>query len=121
MVDPNRRTRLGKTGPSVFPIALGCMGMGAGSPYGEGDEAESIATIHAAIDRGVSLFDTGDFYGMGSNEMLVGRAIEDRRDKVQLSVKFGGMRGPDGSWFGYDARPAAVKNFAAYTSPRDSP
>ena len=118
MVDTNRRVQLGKTGPSVFPIALGCMGMGRGSPYGDGAEAESVATVHAAIDRGVTLLDTGDFYGMGSSEMLVGQAIKDRRDKVQLSVKFGGMRGPDGSWFGYDARPAAVKNFAAYSLER---
>jgi aryl-alcohol dehydrogenase-like predicted oxidoreductase len=118
VVDPNRRVQLGKTGPSVFPIALGCMSMGRGSPYGDGAEAESIATVHAAIDRGVSLLDTGDFYGMGSSEMLVGQVIKDRRDKVQLSVKFGGMRGPDGSWFGYDARPAAVKNFAAYSLKR---
>ena len=111
MSDPNRRTRLGRTGPSVFPIALGCMGMSG--VYGPADDAESIATIHEAIERGVTLLDTGDFYANGKNELLVARAIEGRRDKVQLSVKFGALRGPDGSWVGFDGRPAAVKNFAA--------
>jgi aryl-alcohol dehydrogenase-like predicted oxidoreductase len=109
----DRSTRLGQTGPSVFPIALGCMAM-SGS-YGPSDEWESVATIREAIDRGVTLLDTGDFYGMGHNELLLRRAIEGQRDKVQLSVKFGAMRGPDSSWVGYDARPAAVKNFAAYS------
>jgi aryl-alcohol dehydrogenase-like predicted oxidoreductase len=89
--------------------------------YGQSDDAESIATIHAAIDRGVNLLDTGDFYGMGHNEMLIGRAIEDRRDKVLLSVKFGAMRDPRGGWSGYDARPAAVKNFVAYSLQRLGP
>ena len=99
---------------SGFPVALGCMGMSG--IYGHADEAESIATIHAAIDRGITLIDTGDFYGMGHNEMLIGRALRGRRrDAVQLSVKFGAMRGPDASWIGYDARPAAVKNFLAYS------
>lgn len=113
MVDPNRRARLGQTGPSVFPIALGCMAMSG--VYGPSDDAESVATIREAIDRGVTLLDTGDFYGMGHNELLIRRAIEGQRGKVQLSVKFGAMRGPDSSWLGYDARPAAVKNFAAYS------
>src|SRR6478736_4390928 len=90
--------RLGKNGPQVFPISLGCMGMSG--IYGHADESESIATIHAAVDRGINLIDTGDFYGMGHNEMLVGRAIEGRRDRVLLSVKFGGMRGPDGAFIG---------------------
>ena len=72
---------------------------------------ESIATIHAALERGVTLLDTGDFYGMGHNEMLIGRALAGRRDKVLLSVKFGALRAPDGGWLGFDARPAAVKNF----------
>ncbi len=108
--------RLGAKGPEVFPIALGCMGMSG--MYGQSDDRESIATIHAAIDRGVNLIDTGDFYGMGHNEMLIGRAIEDRRDKVLLSVKFGAMRDPRGGWSGYDARPAAVKNFLAYSLQR---
>jgi aryl-alcohol dehydrogenase-like predicted oxidoreductase len=105
--------QLGVAGPSVFPLALGCMGMSG--MYGPADETESIATIHAALDQGIALVDTGDFYGMGHNEMLIGRALRGRRDKALLSVKFGAMRGPDGSWIGYDARPAAVKNFLAYS------
>ena len=86
--------------------------------YGAADESESIATIHEAIDRGVNLLDTGDFYGMGHNELLVGRAIKGRRDKVLLSVKFGAMRGPDATWVGIDTRPAAIKNFLAYSLTR---
>ncbi|HUR82220.1 MAG TPA: aldo/keto reductase, partial [Thermoanaerobaculia bacterium] len=97
----------------VFPLALGCMGMSG--MYGASDENESIATIHAAIDAGINLLDTGDFYGMGHNELLVGRAIRDRRDKVLLSVKFGAMRGPDAQWVGIDTRPAAIRNFLAYS------
>jgi aryl-alcohol dehydrogenase-like predicted oxidoreductase len=108
--------RLGANGPQVFPISLGCMGMSG--IYGHADENESIATIHAAIDRGVNLIDTGDFYGMGHNEMLVGRALKGRRDKVLISVKFGALRGPDGSWLGYDARPAAVISFLAHSLSR---
>jgi aryl-alcohol dehydrogenase-like predicted oxidoreductase len=107
---------LGKTGPRVFPLGLGCMGMSG--MYGPTEEAESIATIQAAIDQGVTLIDTGDFYGMGHNEMLIGRALAGRRDRVQLSVKFGAMRGPDNAWIGFDARPVAVKNFAAYSLKR---
>ncbi len=86
--------------------------------YGAADETESIATIHAALDAGVNLLDTGDFYGSGHNEMLIGRALKGRRDQALLSVKFGALRGPDGSWGGFDARPAAVKNFAAYSLKR---
>lgn len=113
------KTTLGASGPEVFPFALGCMGMGARSMYGGGDEAEGIATIHAALERGVSLIDTGDFYSMGRNELLVGKALAGgRRDKALLSVKFGGLRGPDGVFLGYDARPAAVKNFLAYSLSR---
>src|SRR6478752_182873 len=83
-------TKLGAAGPKVFPLALGCMGMGAGSFYGGGDEAEGIATIHAALDAGVNLIDTGDFYSMGRNELLVGKALAGaRRDRALLSVKFG--------------------------------
>ncbi|WP_437298282.1 aldo/keto reductase [Sorangium sp. So ce426] len=111
-------TKLGKTGPSIFPLALGCMSMGGGSWYGESDEAESIATIHAALDRGVNLLDTGDFYGMGKNEMLIGRAIKDRRDKAVLSVKYGGLRAPDGTFLGFDARPIATKSFLAHSLSR---
>ena len=108
--------RLGKTGPSVFPIGLGCMAMSG--TYGPADEQESIATIHAAIDAGVNLLDTGDYYASGHNEMLIGRAIRDRRDRVLLSVKFGALRAPDGAWVGIDTRPAAVKNFVGYTLKR---
>src|SRR4029077_2372116 len=115
MVD-QRRTLLGKTGPSVFPVALG--GMAMSGVYGPSDDAESTATIREAIDRGVTLLDTGDFYGMGHNELLIRRAIEGLRGRVQLSVKFGALRGPDGAWLGFDARPVAVKNFAAYSLKR---
>src|SRR5664280_1630710 len=106
--------KLGATGPTVFPFALGCMGMSG--MYGPADETESIATIHEALDRGVTLLDTGDFYGCGHNEMLIGRALKGRRrEQVLLSVKFGAMRAPGGGWGPYDARPAAVKNFLAYS------
>jgi aryl-alcohol dehydrogenase-like predicted oxidoreductase len=99
-------------GPTtVFPLALGCMGMS--DLYGPADEAESIRTIHAALDRGVQLLDTGDYYAAGRNELLVGRAIRGRRDQAIVSVKFGVLRTPDGGWSGVDGRPAAVKNFAA--------
>src|SRR5687767_3639213 len=110
------KTKLGAQGPEVFPIGLGCMGMSG--MYGPADEAESIATIQAAVDSGVTLLDTGDFYGMGHNELLVGRAIAGRRERVQVSVKFGALRGPDGAWLGFDARPGAVKTFAAYSLKR---
>jgi aryl-alcohol dehydrogenase-like predicted oxidoreductase len=108
--------RLGAAGPKVFPLALGCMGMSG--MYGPADEDESIATIHAALDRGVTLIDTGDFYGMGHNEMLIGRALKGHRDRVLLSVKFGALRGPDGAWLGFDARPASVKNFLTHSLTR---
>jgi aryl-alcohol dehydrogenase-like predicted oxidoreductase len=92
--------------------------MGMSGMYGATDDAESVRTLQAAIERGVTLIDTGDFYGMGHNELLVGRAVAGRRDRVQISVKFGALRGPDGSWVGFDARPAAVKTFAAYSLKR---
>jgi aryl-alcohol dehydrogenase-like predicted oxidoreductase len=111
-----QQLRLGETGPTVFPVGLGCMGFSG--MYGPTEDAESVATIHAAIDQGITLLDTGDFYGMGHNEMLIGRAIAGRRERVQLSVKFGGMRGPDGSFIGVDGRPVAVKNFLAYSLKR---
>lgn len=108
--------KLGTTGPEVFPLGLGCAGFSG--TYGATSDAESIATVQAAIDAGVTLLDTGDFYGMGHNEMLVGKAITGRRDKVQLSVKFGGMRAPNGAFIGFDTHPIAVKNFAAYSLKR---
>jgi aryl-alcohol dehydrogenase-like predicted oxidoreductase len=108
--------QLGAHGPQVSAIGLGCMGMSG--MYGPSDEQEAIATIHAALDAGINLLDTGDFYGMGHNELLVGRALKDRRDQAILSVKFGAMRAPDGSWVGIDTRPAAVKNFLAYSLQR---
>jgi aryl-alcohol dehydrogenase-like predicted oxidoreductase len=90
--------------------------MGMSGVYGPADEAESIATIHAALDAGISLIDTGDFYAMGHNEMLIGRALADTpRDSYRLSVKFGAQRGPDGAPLGFDTRPAAVKTAAAYS------
>ncbi len=109
-------TKLGKNGPEISPIGLGCMGMSGA--YGKTDDEVSVRTIQAAIDKGVNLLDTGDFYGMGHNELLVRRAIAGRRDKVTLSVKFGAMRTPDGAFVGFDARPAAVKSFAAYSLQR---
>jgi aryl-alcohol dehydrogenase-like predicted oxidoreductase len=109
--------RLGSTGPEVSALGLGCMGMSG--MYGPADEAEGIATVHAALDAGVTLLDTGDFYGMGHNELLIRDALRGRdRDGVLVSVKFGAQRGPDNSWLGYDARPAAVKTALAYTLTR---
>ncbi|WP_329350950.1 aldo/keto reductase [Streptomyces sp. NBC_01261] len=111
---------LGTTGPQVSALGLGCMGMSA--LYGDADRAESVATIHAALEAGVTLLDTGDFYAMGHNEMLIGEALRTapaaRREQALTSVKFGALRGPDGGWSGYDGRPAAVKNFAAYSLQR---
>ncbi len=107
---------LGSAGPAVFPLALGCMGMSR--MYGPADDDESIATIQAALDAGITLIDTGDFYGMGHNELLLGRALRGRRQKALLSVKFGALRAPDGSWIGFDARPAAVKNFLSHSLTR---
>ncbi len=107
-------TSSGKAGTAApVEIALGCMGMSGA--YGKTDDAQSTAVIHAAIERGVTLLDTGDFYGSGHNELLIGKAIAGRRDQVQLSVKFGVLRGPDNSVGGIDARPAALKNFLAYS------
>lgn len=110
--------QLGSQGPKVSAIGLGTMGMS--DMYGPADRSESIATIHEALDQGITLLDTGDFYGMGHNEMLVGEALKHRnRDQVQLSVKFGALRGPGpGEFNGYDSRPAAVRNFVAYSLKR---
>ena len=106
--------RLGRDGPSVSAIGLGCMGMSG--TYGPVDDEESIATIRAALDAGITLLDTGDFYGMGHNELLIRDALSAReRGEALISVKFGALRGPDNRWAGNDARPAAVRNFLAYS------
>jgi aryl-alcohol dehydrogenase-like predicted oxidoreductase len=105
---------LGSTGPRSSAIGLGCMGMS--DLYGPADQAECRATIHAALDAGVTLLDTGDFYGMGHNELLLRDALSGRRrEQVLVSVKFGALRDPRGGWTGVDARPVAVKNFLAYS------
>ncbi|MFF8279207.1 aldo/keto reductase [Streptomyces lateritius] len=111
---------LGTTGPQVSALGLGCMGMSA--LYGESDRAESVATIHAALDAGVTLLDTGDFYGMGHNELLINEALRTApaaaRGQALTSVKFGALRTVEGGFTGYDGRPAAVRNFAAYSLQR---
>ncbi|MDQ2139830.1 aldo/keto reductase [Alcaligenaceae bacterium B3P038] len=112
--------QLGATGPAVSALGLGCMGMSG--MYGPSDRAEGIATIHAALDAGITLLDTGDFYGMGHNEMLIGEAIggmsSTQRDNLIISVKTGALRDPAGSWIGYDGRPQAIKNFLAHSLTR---
>lgn len=108
---------LGKTGPKVSRLGLGCMGMSG--VYGPADRAESIATIHAALDSGINLIDTGDFYGSGHNELLIAEALKDRpRDSYQLSVKFGALFGIDRRWHGNDSRPKAIHAFIAYSLQR---
>ena len=110
-------TTLGRGGPVVSRAGLGLMGMSG--IYGRADDAESIATIHAAIDAGITLLDTGDFYGMGHNELLLRDALRGRpRDGVFIQVKFGGQRDPSGAFIGHDASPAAVKTSLAYTLTR---
>jgi aryl-alcohol dehydrogenase-like predicted oxidoreductase len=105
---------LGIHGPRVSALGLGCMGMS--DLYGPADEAQSIATVHAALDAGINLLDTGDFYGMGHNELLIRRALADRdRDDVLISVKFGPLRDAKNGFNGLDTRPVATKNFLAYT------
>lgn len=105
---------LGTAGPVVSSMGLGCMGMS--DFYGAADDAESIATIQAALDAGITLLDTGDYYAAGHNELLIGQAVRGRdRDTVAISVKFGLMRAPDGAVVGIDGRPAAMKNFLGYS------
>lgn len=112
-----KTVQLGKAGPTTSALGLGCMGMS--DMYGPTDRSESIATIHAAIETGVTLLDTGDFYGMGHNEMLISEALKGKdRDRVLLSVKFGALRDPLGNWMGYDARPKALKTALAYSLKR---
>lgn len=109
-----KKRQLGVAGPKVSTLGLG--GMAMSDVYGPSDRTESIATVRAALDAGIDLLDTGDFYGMGHNELLLREALRDvPRDRYRLSVKFGAQRGPDGSWLGYDARPAAVKTALAYS------
>ena len=102
-----QKRRLGRNGPEVSAIGLGCMGMS--DFYAGGDEAESIATIHHALDCGVTFLDTADMYGVGENEKLIGRAIAKRRDEVFLATKFGNVRAPDGAFLGVDGRPDYVR------------
>ena len=109
---------LGKSGPSVSALGLGAMGMS--DFYGEADRTESLATLDAALEAGVTLIDTGDFYGSGHNEMLIGEALAagSKRDRALISVKFGALRDPAGGFIGYDSRPASIKNFLAMTLKR---
>jgi len=112
-----QQRHLGTTGPRVSALGLGAMGMSG--MYGPSDRAESLATIDAGLEAGITLIDTGDFYGMGHNEMLIGEALKGaKRDKALLSVKFGAQRDPAGGWIGFDGRPAAVKTSLAYTLQR---
>src|SRR5215469_12646988 len=106
--------QLGRTGPRVATLGLGAMGMSG--LYGPADRAESIATIHAALDASVTLIDTGDVYGSGHNELLIREALAGRaREQVVLSVKFGALRDPSGGWNGVDNRPVAIRNFLTYS------
>lgn len=109
-----KQRKLGSQGPEVSAISLGAMGMSG--LYGPSDREENIATIHAALDSGMNLIDTGDFYGMGRNEMLIGEALRTQdRDDYLVSVKFGAQRSPDGNWIGYDASPIALKTALSYS------
>jgi aryl-alcohol dehydrogenase-like predicted oxidoreductase len=106
--------QLGSTGPLVSAIGLGCMGMSG--VYGPADKPESIATIRAALDAGITLLDSGDYYGMGHNELLIREVLRGRdRNRVVISVKFGALRAPDNAFIGIDGRPVAVRNFLAYS------
>jgi aryl-alcohol dehydrogenase-like predicted oxidoreductase len=110
--------KLGQNGPRVSAMGLGCMRMSSSVAPTSGSGEEGIATIQAALDAGISFLDTGDFYGMGHNELLVGQAIKGRRDEALISVKFGVLRSPSGQTLGIDVRPNAAKNFAAYSLQR---
>jgi aryl-alcohol dehydrogenase-like predicted oxidoreductase len=111
------KRKLGATGPNVSTIGLGCMGMS--DFYGPADRSESISTIHTALDAGITLLDTGDFYGIGHNELLIREALTGRnRDNLQISVKFGALRDPARGFAGMDCRPVAVKNFLSYSLER---
>src|SRR6202050_4795352 len=112
---------LGRDGPVVSRVGLGLMGMSG--IYGQADDQESIATIHAAVDAGITLLDTGDFYGMGHNELLLRDALRRGipRESVFIQVKFGGLRDPSGAFIGHDTSPAAAKNSLAYPRPRLGP
>jgi pyridoxine 4-dehydrogenase len=112
-----KRRALGTSGPTVSEVGLGCMGMSG--MYGPAGREESVATIHAALEAGIDLLDTGDFYGMGHNELLIAEALRGRpREDYLLSVKFGAQRGPDGAWLGYDSSPPAVKTALAHSLTR---
>ena len=112
-----QQRQLGRDGPRVSALGLGCMAFSGG--YGVADDAESIATIRAALDAGITYLDSGDFYGMGHNEMLLREALKGvPRERVFLSIKFGALRGPDLTWNGYDLRPQAIRNFLAYSLKR---
>src|SRR5215470_3264690 len=114
---PLKTRRLGRTGPPVSALGLGAMGMS--DFYGPADREESLATLNAALDEGITLIDTGDFYGSGHNELLVGEALRGRRrDDVVISVKFGALRDPQGNFTGVDLRPVAIRNFLAYSLKR---
>jgi aryl-alcohol dehydrogenase-like predicted oxidoreductase len=109
-----QKTHLGRNGPMVSGFGLGCMGMSGG--YGPADEKESIATLHAALEAGITMIDTADFYGMGQNEMLVREALRGgKRERAFVAVKFGSLRGPDLKILGDDARPQSTKTFLAYS------
>jgi aryl-alcohol dehydrogenase-like predicted oxidoreductase len=111
-----QQIRLGTSGPDVSRVALGCMGMS--DFYGPADEAESLATIAAALEAGITLLDTGDFYGMGHNELLLREALKGQRDRALLSVKFGAMRSVEGAFLGYALRPAQIQTWLAYSLKR---
>lgn len=108
------KRNLGTNGAAVSAVSLGCMGMS--DAYGPSDRTDAIATINSALDNGITLLDTGDFYGSGDNEMLIAEAVKGRpRDCYQLSVKFGGLRDPAGGWGPMDGRPEGIKNYLAYS------